>query len=78
VGTCACYLYIRMAEEIVRIRPPDRNDDGARRVARKKGCDPRYGTNPAVRCSLTESEMRTVVVIVADAISEQPFQMAFI
>jgi hypothetical protein len=30
------------------------------------------------RCSLTESEMRTVVVIVADAISEQPFQMAFI
>src|SRR5436190_13544620 len=39
----SCYLYIRMAEKIVRIRPPDRNDDGARRVARKKGCDPQVG-----------------------------------
>ena len=39
MGTCACYLYIRRGEKIVRIRPPDRNDDGARR-ARKKGYDP--------------------------------------
>jgi len=37
-----------------------------------------FGTNPAARCSLPESEMRAVVVIVADVISEQPFQMMFI
>jgi hypothetical protein len=36
-----------------------------------------YGTNPAVRCSLPESEIRAVVMIVADIIREQPFQMAF-
>ena len=67
-----------MAEQIVRIRPPDRNDDGAAESLVRKDATRRYGTNPAVRCSLTESEMRTVVVIVADIISEQPFQMAFI
>jgi hypothetical protein len=38
-----------------------------------------YGTSPVVRCSLPESKMRAVVVIVvADIISEQPFQMALI
>src|ERR1700722_8798313 len=37
-----------------------------------------YGTNPAARCSFPEPEMRAVVVIVVDIISEQPFQMAFI
>jgi hypothetical protein len=37
-----------------------------------------YGTNPVVRCSLPESKMRAVVVIGADIISEQPFQMALI
>jgi hypothetical protein len=37
-----------------------------------------YGTSPVVRCSLLESKMRAVVVIVADIISEQPFQMAHI
>src|SRR5271170_1313257 len=37
-----------------------------------------YGTNPAVGCSLPESEMCAVVMIVVDIISEQPFQMALI
>jgi hypothetical protein len=37
-----------------------------------------YGTNPAVRCSLPESQMRAVVMIVVNIISEQPFQMALI
>jgi hypothetical protein len=37
-----------------------------------------YGSNPAVRCSLPGSEIRAVVMIVVDIISEQPFQMALI
>ena len=36
------------------------------------------GANPVVRCSLPESEMRAVVVIVADVVSEHSFQMGFI
>jgi hypothetical protein len=36
------------------------------------------GTNPAVRCSLPESEMRAVVVTVTDVVSEESFQMGFI
>jgi hypothetical protein len=33
-------LMHKEGEKIVRIRPPHRNDDGARRVACKKGYDP--------------------------------------
>ena len=37
-----------------------------------------YGANPAVRCSLPESEMRTVLVVVTNILREQPLQMLFI
>jgi hypothetical protein len=33
--------YIRMGEKLVRIRPPDRNDDAARRADPEKGRAPR-------------------------------------
>ena len=37
-----------------------------------------YGTHPAVRCSLSESEMPAVFVVVANILREQSLQMAFI
>jgi|SRR6202795_775962 len=37
-----------------------------------------YGTNPAFRCSLPESEMRAVLVVVADILIEKSLQVAFI
>jgi hypothetical protein len=37
-----------------------------------------YRTHPVAWCSLPESEMRAVFVIVADVVSEQPFQMTFV
>ena len=36
------------------------------------------GQNPAVRCSLPESEMGAIVVVVADIFGDQPSQMTFI
>jgi hypothetical protein len=38
----------------------------------------RFGTCPVVGCSLPQPEVGAVVMIVADIISEQPFQMEFI
>ena len=43
----------------------------------RKDATPSYGTTPAVRCSLPESEMRAVGMILADIIGEQLFQMMF-
>src|ERR1039457_1187015 len=37
-----------------------------------------HGTNPAVGCSLPQSEMRAVFVVVVDVFRKQPFQMAFV
>src|SRR5208282_4400938 len=39
------------------------------------GC---YGTRSVVRCSLPQSKVRAVFMVVADVFSEQAFQMAFI
>lgn len=36
------------------------------------------GRNPAVRCSLPESEVGAIVVVVADIFGDQPSQMTFI
>jgi len=36
------------------------------------------GTRSAIRRSLPESKMRAVVMIVADVVSEQTLQMAFV
>ena len=43
-------------------------------------CDPtgNHRGNSAGRCLLRKTEMRAVVVVVADVFSQQPFQMAFI
>jgi hypothetical protein len=35
-------------------------------------------TRPAIRRSLPESKMRAVVMIVADAVTEETLQMAFV
>ena len=37
-----------------------------------------FGTNPAVRCPLLKSEMRTVLMMVTNILEEQSLQMAFI
>jgi hypothetical protein len=37
-----------------------------------------YGTNPAVRCLLLKSEMRTILMMVTNIFREQSLQMAFI
>jgi len=37
-----------------------------------------HGTNPAIRCSLPESKMRAVFVVIPDVFREQTLQMAFI
>ena len=39
------------------------------------GC---HAPNSAVRCSLLESEVRAVVMIVADIVGMKPFQVSFI
>ena len=36
------------------------------------------GMNPAVRCSLPESEVGAILVVVADIFADQPFEMTFI
>ena len=41
VSACARGVYKGWVERWFRIRPPDRNDDAARRVAREKECDPK-------------------------------------
>jgi hypothetical protein len=37
-----------------------------------------YGTNPAVRCPLLKSEMRAVLMVVANMFREQSLQVTFI
>ena len=37
-----------------------------------------YGTNPAVRCRLLKSEMRSVLTMVTNILGKQSLQMAFI
>jgi len=49
----------------------------AESLARKDATRSR-GMNPAVRCSLPESKMRAVLVVIPDVFREQTLQMAFI
>ena len=44
----------------------------------RKNATRSFGRNPAVRCSLPESEMGAIVVVVADIFGDQPSQMTFI
>jgi hypothetical protein len=44
----------------------------------RKNATRSFGRNPAVRCSLPESEMGAIVVVVADIFGDQASQMTFI
>jgi hypothetical protein len=44
----------------------------------RKNATRSFRRNPAVRCSLPESEMGAIVVVVADIFGDQPSQMTFI
>jgi len=66
------------ATPLVRIRQPDRTGGVTLPGAHEKGRDLSYGASSAVWRSLTESEMRAVLVVVANILREQAFQVAFV
>ena len=67
-----------MGEKLVRIRPPDRNDDAPRRADPEKGRAPRLWSEFCSREFPSSTQDVWVFVIVADIFGEQTFQMAFV
>ena len=54
----------------LRIRPPDRNGDATRLVDHGKALYQRSRASSAPRCSLSQSKMRAILVIVGDRSEE--------
>jgi hypothetical protein len=62
----------------LRIRPPDRNGDATRLVIMGKHATKGLAASSARRCSISQSKMRAVLVIVGDVHGKQPLQVPLV